>query len=224
MLAAPGAAAYPCPMFGIASLVALLLASAAPPAAGAEPPHRAKPVQTLAALFTDEDYPAEAIRNREQGRVGFRLEVAADGRPSGCSVVGSSGSSALDSTTCRLLMERARFTPARDSRGGPTTDSFVGGIVWRLGETNPRLEAAHRLWTTCVIGEASKLAPGDLPASEVIRRAFPPCSLLERLIAQEIERDAPLEDIRAALTAEIEKGLDGVRAELNAAPKSGTEE
>ena len=40
-----------------------------------------------------------------------------------CSVTSSSGSSALDQATCRILRSRARFTPARDSSGNPTTGS-----------------------------------------------------------------------------------------------------
>lgn len=73
LLAAPGRGAYPCPMVGIAPLAALLLAGAAPSPGGAEPAQRARPVQMLPTLFTDEDYPAEAIRNNEQGRVGYLL-------------------------------------------------------------------------------------------------------------------------------------------------------
>jgi protein TonB len=51
-----------------------------------------------------------------------------------CSVTSSSGSSALDAATCRLLTSRARFTPARDSSGNPTTDTVSARIVWRIQE------------------------------------------------------------------------------------------
>jgi protein TonB len=99
------------------------------------PPKKVTPARAkanLASLFSDEDYPASALRSSESGATGFRLDVGANGRVSACSVTSSSGSSALDSTTCRLLRARARFTPATDSTGGPTSDTYTGRIVWKL--------------------------------------------------------------------------------------------
>jgi protein TonB len=99
------------------------------------PPKKVTPARAkanLASLFSDEDYPASAVRSGESGATGFRLEVGPNGRVSNCTVTSSSGSSALDSTTCRLLRSRARFSPATDSTGSTTSDSVSGRIVWRL--------------------------------------------------------------------------------------------
>lgn len=63
---------------------------------------------------------------------GFRLDIGTDGRVSNCRVTSSSGSSALDSMTCRILTIRAQFAPALDSNGNATTDTYSGRIVWRL--------------------------------------------------------------------------------------------
>jgi protein TonB len=107
----------------------------APPPPPPPPPKKVTPARAkanLASLFSDEDYPASAVRSGESGATGFRLEVGANGRVSNCTVTSSSGSSALDSTTCRLLRSRARFTPATDSTGSATADSVTGRIVWRL--------------------------------------------------------------------------------------------
>jgi protein TonB len=112
----------------------------APPMPPAPPPPPPAPVKVqpakakanLASLFSDEDYPASALRNNESGTTGFRLEVGPNGRVSGCQVTSSSGSSALDSATCRLLTSRARFTPAHDSSGQPTSDTVSSRIVWRI--------------------------------------------------------------------------------------------
>jgi protein TonB len=49
-------------------------------------------------------------------------------------VTGSSGSSALDQATCRLLSRRARYTPAKDSSGNPVADTDAGSIRWVLPE------------------------------------------------------------------------------------------
>lgn len=99
------------------------------------PPRKVQPARAkanLVSLFSDEDYPASAVRAGESGATGFRLDVGTNGRVSACTVTSSSGSSALDSTTCRLLRSRARFSPATDSTGAPTTDTVTGRIVWRL--------------------------------------------------------------------------------------------
>lgn len=108
----------------------------APPPPPAPPPVRriepAKARANLASYISNDDYPDSAIRNEEQGTTAFRLDVGPDGRVSGCSVTGSSGSSALDNATCRLLRSRARFTPATDSSGAKTRDSVSGRIRWVL--------------------------------------------------------------------------------------------
>jgi protein TonB len=115
-------------------------AAPAPPAPPAPPPPPPPPRKVtparakanLVSLFSDEDYPASAVRAGESGATGFRLDVGTNGRVANCTVTSSSGSSALDSTTCRLLRSRARFSPATDNTGAPTTDTVSGRIVWRL--------------------------------------------------------------------------------------------
>ena len=95
-------------------------------------PARAK--ANLGSYVSDADYPADAVRREEQGVTRFRLTVSADGRVSDCTVTGSSGSTSLDSATCRLMKSRARFAPARDSDGRPTTDTIANAIKWVLPE------------------------------------------------------------------------------------------
>lgn len=95
-------------------------------------PARAK--ANLASYVSDEDYPPNAERNEEQGTTRFRLGVGPSGQVTDCTVIGSSGSAALDSATCRLMKQRARFTPARNSAGQPTSDSVTSAIRWVLPE------------------------------------------------------------------------------------------
>jgi TonB family protein len=101
----------------------------ATPAAGAAP---ALPMRPLQSLIVAADYPAPALAARQEGRTTYRLAIGPDGRVTGCVVLGSSGSSALDSATCRLLRSRGRFTPARDDAGHPVGDDYFGEYVWRL--------------------------------------------------------------------------------------------
>ena len=86
----------------------------------------------LQGLFSGDDYPADAIRNEDQGTVTVRLDISAQGRVTNCSVTGSSGSRSLDNATCRILRSRARFSPAKMSDGTPTTDTYTQRITWRL--------------------------------------------------------------------------------------------
>ncbi len=105
------------------------------PSPPAEPPRTVEPARAkanLASYVSDEDYPPNAVRNEEQGTTRFRLAVGPDGRVKACSVTSSSGSSALDSTTCKLMKQRARFTPARNNKDEPTSDTFASAIRWEL--------------------------------------------------------------------------------------------
>ena len=108
---------------------------APPPPPPPPPAQRIEPARAranLASYVSDADYPTSAIRAEEQGTTRFRLSVGPDGRVSECTVTGSSGSSALDNATCRILKSRARFTPARDSSGNPTSDTVGSAIKWVL--------------------------------------------------------------------------------------------
>jgi protein TonB len=100
------------------------------PAAKTVEPARAK--ANLASYVSDEDYPTTAVRNEEQGTTRFRLAVGPDGRVKECTVTSSSGSSALDATTCKLMRQRAKFTPAKNNRGEPTGDTVTNAIRWVL--------------------------------------------------------------------------------------------
>jgi TonB family protein len=213
-------------MTKIAWLAACLLAYVVPaaaaepaPVAAPEPSTAARATANLASLFSDKDYPAEALRNEEEGIVAFRLAVGADGKPTQCSITATSGSASLDDATCRILMERARFTPARDAQGKPTTDEVSGRINWKMVEdAPPRMGALFTLWSVCAMGEAAKLVPGDLPAAEIARRSLAPCSALEALVAKEVSLPLPLESHRAGVAQMIEAAVDQARAALKAPP------
>jgi protein TonB len=87
----------------------------------------------LRSLFSADDYPASAQSSGAEGTVQATLTIGPDGRVVSCNVSRSSGNSSLDSTTCNILRRRAKFTPARDSNGQPTTDTVsTPPIVWRL--------------------------------------------------------------------------------------------
>ena len=80
-----------------------------------------------------DNYPARAIRDEIEGRVGVRVTIGPNGRVSGCTVSSSSGQSVLDDAACQDITRYARFEPALDDAGNPTTGSWGTTIVYQLG-------------------------------------------------------------------------------------------
>lgn len=79
-----------------------------------------------------ENYPSRALREEVEGTVGVAVTVTPDGRATGCRVTASSGSSILDDAACRGMERYARFDPALDRAGNPTTGSYSTRITYRL--------------------------------------------------------------------------------------------
>jgi periplasmic protein TonB len=78
---------------------------------------------TLVQGITTRDYP-RGIRFPRDGRIFVRLRIEANGRPSQCDVMRGYGDPVADQWTCRLLMERGQFRPARNERGEPVAAWF----------------------------------------------------------------------------------------------------
>lgn len=81
---------------------------------------------------TTDDYRGNWIRQEMTGRARFRLDIAADGRVTRCTITGSSGHPELDAATCTLVSKRARFQPARGGGGEPVAGSYANTIDWQL--------------------------------------------------------------------------------------------
>ena len=102
-----------------------------PPAPSQARGARPKGQGSWAARIQD-NYPSAALRKEIEGTVGVRVTIGPDGRVSGCSVSGSSGSGDLDSAACDGMTRYARFEPALDAGGNPTTGSFSTRIVYKI--------------------------------------------------------------------------------------------
>jgi TonB family protein len=77
-------------------------------------------------------YPKASFEHGEQGTVHYRVKIDRRGMASDCEVTQSSGFERLDVATCEMLMLRARFTPARDSRGKVTRSTYEGKVIWKI--------------------------------------------------------------------------------------------
>lgn len=102
------------------------------------PPPAPRIVQTAGAKgdpnawFSQEDYPPAAQRDGREGVVGIAWDINAQGRVENCRVTSSSGSSDLDETSCRLIVRRGRYTPAKDENGNPIRSTSSRRVRWQL--------------------------------------------------------------------------------------------
>jgi protein TonB len=112
-----------------------------PPAPPAPPPAPPPPSQARDASprsqsswarRIQENYPSRALREGTEGTVGVSVTINAEGRVSGCTVTSPSGSSELDRAACTGMERYARFNPALDRAGNPTTGRYSTRITYQL--------------------------------------------------------------------------------------------
>ena len=79
-------------------------------------------------------YPPRALAAREEGLVGFMVEIDSSGSPTRCKITHSSGHPLLDLETCQLIMMHATFN--RPVGASPSQKRSYDGVVnWRLPTT-----------------------------------------------------------------------------------------
>jgi TonB family protein len=94
-------------------------------------PSAPQPVEP-ATWFSNDDYPADAVRGGQAGQVNFSVQVDAKGAPSSCSIAKSSGSPSLDAVTCSIIMRKAHFVPAHGPSGSNIASRYDGRVSWSL--------------------------------------------------------------------------------------------
>jgi protein TonB len=96
-------------------------------ARGASPDNQASWARRI-----QDNYPSRALRDETEGRVGVRVTIGPNGRVTACSVSASSGSPILDEAACDGMTRYARYNPALDAAGNPTTGAASTTIVYQL--------------------------------------------------------------------------------------------
>ncbi|WP_082826269.1 energy transducer TonB [Croceicoccus estronivorus] len=86
--------------------------------------------------ITPSDFPREAMQ-RQVSVIRFRLKVDATGVPTSCEILSTSGVPALDSHTCRLLQQRARFRPGVNAAGKPVAGTYSSAVRWQIPPSSP---------------------------------------------------------------------------------------
>lgn len=140
-------------------------------------PQAAAPDTDPATWITPEDYPAEALRANAEGRVRVDLAVDRSGAVTGCTVVESSGSAALDAATCALMRTRAHFTSARDAGGRPLAATVRQAVRWQI----PREALADQRLAVAVMLDQGKVASCTVSADTgEVARGEDPCAFYAR--------------------------------------------
>lgn len=171
---------------------------------------RAIPKAAFRTLINEDDYPSSALLANEQGVVHFRLAVDQAGKVTGCTVLKSSGSKALDTTTCEILTARAVFRPARDSAGQAIVGSYDGKLGWKIVTTTmPGLQAATAAWGDCAIPRAMQMAGGSGTLELIIEEAFAGCLKQERKVVDLLQSIRPVKLAPAAASADARRSLRG---------------
>jgi TonB family protein len=76
------------------------------------------------------DYPEDALRKGQSGRVWVVWTIGVDGLPKDCRVVASSKVPSLDEAACKAILRHARYEPARASDGRPIESYGSRSVNW----------------------------------------------------------------------------------------------
>lgn len=125
--------------------IKLVTAKSTPANAAPANPSPARPAGHPGDWISDNDYPSTSLQHNSTGIVGFVLTVDPAGVPSGCEIAKSSSDPDLDKATCDLLIQRARFIPATDAKGKPTTGSFRSSVRWQIPNDPEEVPASGKL-------------------------------------------------------------------------------
>lgn len=102
---------------------------AQPPAQPAIPLLLSASLKNPGSIVTNNDYPSTP--HPKDGTTRFELLVGPDGRPLQCNIIVSAGAHEYDDAACKAFMRRARFSPAKDDSGNPTTGRYKGSVTWK---------------------------------------------------------------------------------------------
>lgn len=91
-----------------------------------------KPLKDWASYVSAYDYPMSAIASRSQGETYALIDVEVNGQASNCRVIRSSRNEALDKATCKIVTERARYDPAKNSKGESIRAPLYLTFHWEL--------------------------------------------------------------------------------------------
>jgi TonB family protein len=88
------------------------------------------PLGSPATWMTSNDYPRTALSRGHNGFVTFRLGIDPRGSVTSCHIQEETQPADFATLTCRLISQRARFSPALDSGGQPVASYYINQVRW----------------------------------------------------------------------------------------------
>lgn len=83
--------------------------------------------------LSSEDYPSDSFMRGEQAIIKFRLLVDAAGHPTQCVIQQSIAKTKdFSETTCKGIMRRARFEPARGPDGASVASYYINTVIFMM--------------------------------------------------------------------------------------------
>ncbi|HKY82273.1 MAG TPA: energy transducer TonB [Sphingobium sp.] len=79
--------------------------------------------------FRNSDFP-DSAKGAGRLKTGVRYAVGPSGRVDQCEIIEPSGYPEVDAMTCRVIIDRYRFKPARDEQGTPITEVMEEDYSW----------------------------------------------------------------------------------------------
>jgi protein TonB len=105
---------------------------------------RLRPPRLIRGRFRDSDYPPGLGEAGIGGTVSVIFTIQPDGYVTDCRITRSSGSRALDDTTCRIIEQRYYFDPSRDEDGRPIRSRMTENHSWIVEDLPPEREPPRR--------------------------------------------------------------------------------
>lgn len=93
-------------------------------------PRHALPKNYPGNWITQNDYPADLVRQGASGMVVFRLDVDETGKATGCHIQQRTKPDSFADLSCKLLLKRAKFSPALNKMGTPIRSLYSNTIQW----------------------------------------------------------------------------------------------
>lgn len=91
------------------------------------------PMTNPATWLRPDDYPQALLMRGGNGIIRFRTDVDAEGKITNCRILSQTRPEGFADLTCRLITQRARFSPALDSERNPVKAFWVNSVRWVTG-------------------------------------------------------------------------------------------
>ena len=88
----------------------------------------------LVALFSDDDYPRQALVGEQSGLASIVMLIDTQGKVAECMIDKTSGIAVLDANSCIIIRSRAKFSPAIGEDGKPARTYSMQRIRWVIPE------------------------------------------------------------------------------------------